>query len=456
MSTILLVDDVELFLELERSHLEGRGYGIATATSGEQALARLEEVRPDLVLLDLYMPDMNGDEVCRRIRSRPEWERLPVIMVTAAGKPAEIGKCLDAGCDDYITKPVNKQDLLEKVQRLLGKVRRRTSERRPFAIQVEVSAGGRNFTSYARDLSRNGIYIRSSSALAVNTAVELQLQFPEGRELKLMGRVKRVEAGGDGADDGMGIYFILPDDAARAELDRLIAQGEKRDEPPKQTGSLEQQLAFMSREKARLEKENRRLAARVDELEAENREFAEHIVQIEEINNNLSNLYIASSRLHSVLDRRKVLEIIKEIVINFVGAERFAILTLDRDQQRLVCEAGEGVDAEGFEPVGPGEGCLGQVFEDKEIFLRTGALSSSADESGDPLAVVPLAIGDDVLGLLVIYDLFVQKNRLEEIDHQLFSMLGEHAATALFSATLHEETERKRATYKGFMDLLLK
>jgi CheY-like chemotaxis protein len=192
MRTLLLVDDVELFLELERSHLQGRGYGIATATSGEQALARLEEVRPDLVLLDLYMPDMNGDEVCRRIRSHPEWQQLPVIMVTAAGKPAEIGKCLDAGCDDYITKPVNRQDLLEKVQRLLGKVRRRTAERHPVAIQVEVSAGGRNFTSYARDLSRNGIYIRSSSALAVNTAVELQLQFPEGRELKLMGRVKRV------------------------------------------------------------------------------------------------------------------------------------------------------------------------------------------------------------------------------------------------------------------------
>lgn len=70
--------------------------------------------------------------------------------------------------------------------------------------------------------------------------------------------------------------------------------------------------------------------------------------------------------------------------------------------------------------------------------------------------MVPLAIGGEVLGLLVVYDLFVQKDRLEEIDHQLFSMLGEHAATALFSATLHEETERKRATYKGFMDLLLK
>ena len=123
MATILLVDDVELFLQLERSFLEGDGHTVVTAASGEEALSRMEEVKPELLLLDLYMPGIDGDEVCRRLRASKRWRKLPVIMVTAAGKDGEIRKCLTAGCDDYITKPVNKKELIEKVGRLLGKVR---------------------------------------------------------------------------------------------------------------------------------------------------------------------------------------------------------------------------------------------------------------------------------------------------------------------------------------------
>ncbi len=451
MKTILLVDDVELFLELERSHLDGRGHRIVTATSGEEALSRLEETAPDLMLLDLYMPGMDGDEVCRRVRAAPRWRRLPIIMVTAAGKEHEIRKCLEAGCDDYVTKPVNKKELVEKVQRLLGEIHRRTAERAPVAIQVKVSTGDQSFSSYARDLSRNGIYIRSTTPLAPDTLVDLQLNMADGKTLQVMGRVKRVEKGEDG---GMGVYFILPDAASRHLLDNTIEhsrQAPPSDEPPA-LGRVRQ----LEKAKAGLERDNRRLAARVVELEEENHEFANRIVQIEEVNNNLSNLYIASSRLHSVLDRPQVLEIMKEIVINFIGAEKFAILTLDKHQEKLSCEAGEGFDCGEFPPVTPGTGELGRIFADKKIYFRNELPPEGTSEPSDPLVAIPLTIGDEVLGMLTIYALFIQKERLEDIDFQLFSMLAEHAATALFSATLYEETERKRATYKGFMDLLLK
>ncbi|MCD6581225.1 MAG: response regulator, partial [Desulfuromusa sp.] len=120
MPKILLVDDVDLFLELERSYLEGCDYDLLTASSGEETLQRLDKVAPDVLLLDYYMPGINGDEVCRQIRKNSTWQKLPILMVTAAGKPEEVQSCLDAGCDDYITKPVNKQELREKVERLLG------------------------------------------------------------------------------------------------------------------------------------------------------------------------------------------------------------------------------------------------------------------------------------------------------------------------------------------------
>jgi CheY-like chemotaxis protein len=451
MPTIFLVDDVELFLELERSHLEGRGYLIVTASSGQEALQRLDEVAPDLMLLDLYMPGMDGDEVCRRVRTLPRWHELPIIMVTAAGRPEEVRNCLGAGCDDYITKPVSRRELIEKVQRLLGEVTRRTEERSPVSLDVQISTGERSVTSAVRDLSRNGIYVNSTMPLDVGTPVDMKLRLADGRVLPAMGKVKRVD---EGADGGMAVYFIQPDQSGRKALDavlekqNMVVSGEDAPE----SASPEQQVPIPTL----LEQEIARLSRRVTELETENREFAQQIVRTEAINSNLSNLYIASTRLHSVLDRRQVLEIIREIVINFVGAEKFAVLTLNSEQQTLGFEMAEGIPAEKCLPQLLDQGRLGEIFAAGEIYVGE---ESSQDKSVDPeapLVAIPLNIGDRPFGLLVIYALFIQKNCLEDVDFQLFSMLAEHAATALFSATLHEQTERQRATYKGFMDLLLK
>ena len=83
-------------------------------------------------------------------------------------------------------------------------------------------------------------------------------------------------------------------------------------------------------------------------------------------------------------------------------------------------------------------------------------MRAGSDDPQRPLAVIPLTIHGETSGVLAVYRLFVQKEAFEAIDYQLFSMLAEHAATALFSASLYEVSERKRETYKGFMDLQLK
>ncbi|WP_432823324.1 response regulator [Trichloromonas sp.] len=456
MATILLVDDVQLFIELEKSFLQDAGYTVVTASSGEEALAILPQINPALLLLDLYMPGIDGDEVCRRMRSEDRWKTLPVIMVTAAGKEAEIRKCLDAGCDDYVTKPVQKKLLIEKVKRLLGAVKARTEERKPLTFQVQIRGEGQQLIATARDLSRNGIFLNGPASMAPGTVVELKLSPSEGRDVVLMGKVKRIQ---DGPDGGMGIYFIRPEGMGTKELDQMLretADAGLTAELSEPSEALQTQLGSMEMQNSRLREENASLRQRIREMENENREFAERIVHTEEVNNNLTNLYIASSRLHSVLNRIEVIEIIQEVAINLVGAEKFALALYDKESESYRFEAGEGVTPEEFPTVETGSGLLGKVIADGEPYFQEGPVAAGSDDLQTPLAAIPLTIHDSCIGLLAIYRLFTQKDRFEEVDFQLFNMMAEHAATAIFSSNLYEASERKRQTYQGFMELLLK
>jgi len=455
MPKIMLVDDVDLFLELERSYLDGCGYDLVTASSGEETLNRLDKVAPDVLLIDYFMPGMDGDEVCQLIRKNPRWEKLPILMVTAAGKPEEVQRCLASGCDDYVTKPVNKQELREKVKRLLGQVNRRTAERVPVEMPVQLCESGHLHVANASDISTSGVFLKSSVPLAENTAVEIKLELSGGKPLTLYGKIKRTP---QQKEKGVGVYFIHPDPNSKKLLESLVnskraEQFQKADVEPQ----LGQRLLNLEDECAKLRSAQDEAMRRIGELEQENLDFANQLVQVEDVNNNLTNLYIASSRLHSTLDRDETLEIIKEVVINFVGAERFAILLFDKSTNRLRLETSEGFeDDEDFPEIPLGKGVLGEAAEKRENYFVEGPVSEGSDNLLQPIIAIPLIIQGQMIGVLAIYRLFIQKEQLESIDYQLFSMLGEHAATALFSSTLYSRSERKRQTYQGFVDLLLK
>ena len=115
---ILVVDDLEANLKLMEAVLEPRGYGVARATSGEEALAWLAEQVPDLVLLDIQMPGMDGYETCRRIRADERTAFLPVVMVTASGNEQKL-QAVEAGADDFVTKPFEQAELLARVRSLV-------------------------------------------------------------------------------------------------------------------------------------------------------------------------------------------------------------------------------------------------------------------------------------------------------------------------------------------------
>jgi DNA-binding response OmpR family regulator len=121
---ILIVDD-EPNIVISLEYLMRReGWDPAVAGDGEAALAALEEATPDLVILDVMLPRLNGFEVCRRLRADPRWRALPILMLTAKGRDVEVEKGLGLGADEYVTKPFSTKDLIERIRVLLGRSRR--------------------------------------------------------------------------------------------------------------------------------------------------------------------------------------------------------------------------------------------------------------------------------------------------------------------------------------------
>ena len=113
---ILVVDDELSIVKFLRANLETKGYDVLTAMDGAQALQTVEMELPDLVILDIMMPKMNGFEVCRQLR---EWSQIPIIMLSARGDESDKVKCLDLGADDYITKPFGASELIARVSAVL-------------------------------------------------------------------------------------------------------------------------------------------------------------------------------------------------------------------------------------------------------------------------------------------------------------------------------------------------
>ncbi len=116
---VLVVEDEAALATMLRYNLEKQGFRVDEAVDGQEALTRITESQPDLVLLDWMLPGVSGIEVCRQIRRRPTTRDLPVIMVTARTEDGDVVRGLNTGADDYITKPFNMESLLARMRALL-------------------------------------------------------------------------------------------------------------------------------------------------------------------------------------------------------------------------------------------------------------------------------------------------------------------------------------------------
>jgi two-component system, OmpR family, phosphate regulon response regulator PhoB len=131
---ILIVEDEAALATLLEYNLEKEGFDVSLSADGEDALLRIEESPPDLVILDWLLPKVSGIEVCRRIRARPETRNLPIIMVTARAEEDDRIRGLDTGADDYLTKPFSTNELIARVRAVLRRIR-------PGLVEDKVSVG---------------------------------------------------------------------------------------------------------------------------------------------------------------------------------------------------------------------------------------------------------------------------------------------------------------------------
>ena len=119
MPRILIADDDAPNADLLEAHLDGSGYETKTTLNGEATLAAARTWKPDLILLDVMMPKLSGFEVCRRLRADPATRDIAVLMVTALDQSTDVETAVESGTDDFITKPINKTELLLRVRAML-------------------------------------------------------------------------------------------------------------------------------------------------------------------------------------------------------------------------------------------------------------------------------------------------------------------------------------------------
>jgi uncharacterized protein (TIGR02266 family) len=216
---VLLVDDIELVLELEKDFLEseesilGRaGFHLLTARNGQEAIDLAKKHRPNIVFMDLYMPQMDGDEACRWIKTQPELSGTAVIMVTEGVRPGDLERCHQSGCDDILLKPINRESFIAIFHTWLQDSIR-IAPRVEARLNLRYGEEQNLLSNYSVNLSTGGVFIETANILSPDTALCVEFMLPESREkIACKGRVAWVNHPdkilNPALPAGMGIQFL--------------------------------------------------------------------------------------------------------------------------------------------------------------------------------------------------------------------------------------------------------
>jgi two-component system alkaline phosphatase synthesis response regulator PhoP len=138
---ILIADDDLQSVELLEAYLADTGYEVRTATDGEATLREAQQWQPDVILLDIMMPKISGFEVCKRLRVSPSSRKVGILMITALDQSSDVERAVEAGTDDFLTKPINKADLLLRIRSLLKSCQSQSNLDRALAYIEAVERG---------------------------------------------------------------------------------------------------------------------------------------------------------------------------------------------------------------------------------------------------------------------------------------------------------------------------
>ncbi len=248
--------------------------------------------------------------------------------------------------------------------------------------------------------------------------------------------------------------LVLALESERAELAERnsILQGIERENQALQDliASIEREKDRLQRQLAGLREEGERRARDQSSLREElatiaerSQVFSQQLLQIERQNSNLANLYVATYQLHGSVEREVVLSTIQEILANLVGSEQVAIFELAEGGKHLTALAVNGLDAGRLQSIAVGQGPIGRVAATGQLFVAE--QNGASSEEPDLTACIPLRLSGRVVGVIAIFRLLPQKERLGDLDHELFDLLATHAGTALYCASLHRKLGGREA-----------
>lgn len=221
--TILLVDDVRLFLEVEKSYLDREDCQIVVAQGGQEALKMARYMRPDLVVMDYEMPEMDGAACCMELKQDPDLWEVPVVLIIN-DEPGSEERCREAGCEEVLQRPLNRRELLEVARRYL-RLAGRSKPRRSACLLVRYGVEDQlSLHDYTINLSHGGLFLETSKVLPVETPLTLEFIVPGSEEeILCKGRVAWVNQGGPlsakpNLPNGFGVAF---NELSQGDLERL-------------------------------------------------------------------------------------------------------------------------------------------------------------------------------------------------------------------------------------------
>ena len=228
---ILLVDDLRIFLKIEQDLLEENGCEVITAFSALEALEKTREYMPDLVLLDLYMPDMDGAECCRLIKRDPDLKKVKVVIITSKSIAKDRMRCFDAGCDGFISKISTHTQILVEIERALSHKGSRPSViRDTLDVSFHEPAGPR-CSGVGLDLGIDRMFVATDKRVERHRILQLEFGIPGfERRVRLKGEVIGVAKPSSEVSlvRGFHVRFVDPG-ASTLDLISEYLQEEKRE-----------------------------------------------------------------------------------------------------------------------------------------------------------------------------------------------------------------------------------
>lgn len=202
-SKVLLVDDVNFSLEMGKDVLSDSGAIILTASNGLEALEIVKNEKPNIVLSDVFMPEMNGDELCKTIKADPSLKHIPVILFTAYFDHENTdGHELRSMCDDILVKPYKSRELLEMVYKYVS-INMREHKRKPVNYKVDYNVREETLSGEIADISLGGMLIKSTMALPVDSEISFCVYIDRSEDCSpVLGKVVWSD------NQHMGVKFI--------------------------------------------------------------------------------------------------------------------------------------------------------------------------------------------------------------------------------------------------------